>query len=71
MDHVTVDIPSERTRRGNLLENIECNEKDVLAALSSVCRGDNVNGMRNEFKRALAFILPTDPAKNKKKRGHA
>ena len=27
--------------------------------------------MRNEFERAVAFLLPTDPVKNKKKRGHA
>ena len=26
--------------------------------------------MRNEFERAVAFLLPTDPVKNNKKRGH-
>ena len=30
-----------------------------------------MNGIINEFKRAVAFILPTDHVKNKKKRGHA
>ena len=44
-----VEIPRERTRVRHLLENIECNDKDVLAALSSVCIDDNVNGMRYEF----------------------
>ena len=70
-DHVTVDIPSERMRVGNLLENIECNDKDVSAALSSVRIGENVNGTRNEFKREVDLILPTEPVKNKKKKGHA
>ena len=32
-DHVMFDIPSERTSVGHLLENIEYNDKDVLAAL--------------------------------------
>ena len=27
--------------------------------------------MINEFERAVAILLPTDPVKNKKKRGHA
>ena len=70
-DHVTVDIPSERTRVGHLLENIECNDKDALTALSYVRLDNNVNGMRNEFEREVAFLLPTDPAKNKNKRRHA
>ena len=30
-----------------------------------------MNGTRNEYKRAVSFILPTDPVNNKKKRGHA
>ena len=45
-------------------------DKDILAALSSVCLDDNVNGRINESKREVAFLLPTDPVKNKKKRGH-
>ena len=65
-----VEIPRERTRVRHLLENIECNDKDVLAALSSVCLDDNVNRMRNKRERAVAFLLPTDPVKNNKKRGH-
>ena len=54
-----------------LLENIECNDKDFSPALSYVCLDYNVNGMINEFERAVAFLLPTDTVNNKKKRGHA
>ena len=46
-DHVMVEIPSEHTRVGHLLENSECNYKDVLSALSSISLDDNVNRMRN------------------------
>ena len=70
-DHVTVEIPSECTGVGYLINNIYCNDKDLSAALSSVSLDDNANGMINEFEKAVAFLLPTDPVKNKKKRGHA
>ena len=70
-DHVTVEILSEITHVGHLIENIECNEKYVLAALSSVCLDDNVNGMRNDFERVVDFLLTTDPIKNKKMRVNA
>ena len=67
---MTVEILSERTRLGHLLEKIECNGKDVLASLSSVCLDGNVNGTINEFERAVDLILPTEPVRSKKKRGH-
>ena len=54
-----------------ILENIKCNDKDVSAALSSVRLDDSVNGTRNQFKRAVAFLLPNEPVRNKKNRGHA
>ena len=69
--HVTVEIQSERMREGHLLDNIEVNDKDVSAALSYVCLDDNVNGTRNDFERAVDFLLLNEPVKNKKKRGHA
>ena len=68
---MTVDILSESTCVGHLIKNIEFNEKDVSAALSSVCLDNNVKGMINEFERAVAFLLPTEPVKNNKKRGYA
>ena len=70
-DHVTVDISSECTRVRHMLENIECNDKDLSAVLSYVCLNDNVIGMRNEFETPVAFLLPTDPVKNKKKKESA
>ena len=41
-----------------------------MAAISSVCLDDNVDRIINEFERSVSFLLPTDPVKNKKKRGH-
>ncbi len=67
-DHVSVELPNERTRVGYLIDNIDCQDKDVTTALSHIRLDDNVNGMRGDFEKAVAFLLPTDPVK-KKKRG--
>ena len=67
---MTVYIPSESTPVGHIRNHIKCNSKDVSALLSSVCLDENVNRMINEFERAVAFLLPTDPVKNKKNRVH-
>ena len=50
---------------------IECNDKDVLAALSYFCLDHNVNRMRKESRGSVPFLLPTDAVKNKKKKVHA
>ena len=66
-EHVTVELPSERTRVGYLLENIDCQDKDVTTALSHIRLDDGANGMRGDFERSVAFLLPTDPVKRKQK----
>ena len=35
-----------------------------------MCLDDIVNGMKNESESEVAFLLPTDPVNNNKKRGH-
>ena len=73
-EHVAVELPNERTRVGYLIENINCNDKDVTTAVSHVRLSDGPGGMRGDFELAVAFLLPTDPVKRKKsgaKRGSA
>ena len=71
-EHVAVELPNERTRVGYLLENIDCNDKNVTTALSHIRLDDTVDaagnpsGLRNEFEGAVAFLLPTDPVKKKR-----
>ena len=67
-EHVQVEIPNERSRVGYLLDNIDCQDRDVTTALSHIRLDDTQQGMRSDFERAVAFLLPTDPVK-KKKRG--
>jgi hypothetical protein len=72
-DHVLAELPNERTRFGYVLDNIDCNNNDVAAALSSIRLDDTTDpttgdptGMRNDFESAVAFLLPRDPVKKKK-----
>ena len=76
-EHIAVELPNERTRVKYLMDNMkECNDKDVTAALAAIRQDDTMtaganptpSGMRNNFERAVAFLLPTDPVKGKKKR---
>ena len=65
-EHVQIELPNERSRVGYLLENIDCSDKDVTTALSHIRLDDSVGGMRSDFERSVAFLLPTDPVKKKR-----
>ena len=68
-EHVNCQLPDERSRVQYLLDNIQVEDSNVKAALSSVRMDDTANGMRNNFEAAVAFLLPTDPVERKKARG--
>ena len=69
-----MELPNERMRVGYLIKNIDCNDKDVTTAVSHIRLDDTTNavgnpsGTRNDFERAVAFLLPTNPV-GKKRRG--
>ena len=65
-EHVQVELPNERSRVGYLLDNIDCSDRDVVTALSHIRMDDGAAGMRSDFERAVAFLLPTDPVKKKR-----
>ena len=51
-----------------MLEAIkDCPDKDVAAALAAIRLDDGMNGMRRNFERTIAFLLPTDPVKKRQK----
>ena len=66
-EHVSVQVPEERMRVGYLIENITCADPDVKAAIAAVKLDDNINGLRNDFERTAALLLPVDPVDKKKK----
>ena len=65
-EHVQIELPNERSRVGYLLDNIDCSDKDVTTALSHIRLDDTPTGMRMDFERSVAFLLPTDPVKKKR-----
>ena len=49
------------------MENIQVDDSNVKAALSSIRMDDTPAGRRNNFEAAVAFLLPTDPVAKKGK----
>ena len=66
--HVKCVVPDERARVGYLLENIENNDADLRAAVASIKMDDKPNGLREDFEKAVAILLPTDPVVKKKRK---
>ena len=66
-EHVTYQLPHDRTRVKYLMDAIKCTDPGVVAALSSIRLDDGEAGMRNNFDLAVTFLLPTDPIAKKQK----
>ena len=70
--HVNFQLPTEHTRVGYLIDNIQNNDPDLRAALASI--RINTNNMREDFEAAVTFLLPVCPyakhrSSNSEKRG--
>ena len=57
--HVGFQIPTEHSRVGFLLDNIKSKDPYLASALGNVRL--NTNGMRTDFEKTVAFILPVCP----------
>ena len=57
--HVNFQLPTQHTRIGYLIDNINNADPDLRAAIASI-RIDT-NNMRNDFEASVAFLLPVDP----------
>ena len=66
-DNVNCQLPDDRSRVQYLLDNIQVDDSNVKAALSSIRMDDTPTGRRNNFESAVAFLLPTDPVTKKGK----
>jgi hypothetical protein len=58
-NHVDFQLPTEHTRVGYLLDNIENADADLRAAIANIRQ--NVNDTRTNFESAIAVLLPVDP----------
>ena len=67
--HVNFQLPTEHTRVGYLIDNIQNNDPDLRAALASI--RINTNNMREDFEAAVTFMLPVCPyAKHRSSNGN-
>ena len=64
-EHIAYQLPNEHTRVGYLLEGIQCPDPGLQAAMASVRTDNGANGMRSDFERAAAHLLPYDPVAQK------
>ena len=63
--HVSYQLPNERTRGSYLLDAIQCNDAVVQATLAGVRKDDP--GMCDNFESAASYLLPSCPVARKKK----
>ena len=68
-EHIAYQLPNKLTRVGYLLEGIQCSDPGLQAAMASVRTNDGVNGMRSDFEKAAAHLLPYDPVATKRTAG--
>ena len=62
-DHVSHQIPKNRTRVGYLIDSIESKDAKVFLGLAAIRQDDQ--GMRETFEQAAVFLAPTCPVANK------
>ena len=61
-NHVTCTGPGGRESVSFITDGMaKYNDADIKAALANICLDDSPTGMRNDFKKAVAHLLPTDP----------
>ena len=57
--HVKFQLPNKHTRVSNLIDSIENSDAALQAAIANIRH--NANGMRDNFEKAAAVLLPVDP----------
>jgi hypothetical protein len=68
-EHIAYQLPNERTCVTYLLDNIQCADATLQAAIAAVRQDKGVNGMMNDFEAAVAYLLPSDPVAKKRTSG--
>ena len=64
-EHVQYQLPNESARVGLLIDTIQCADAGLQAAMASVKTDNGPYGLRNNFERAVAHLLPYDPVAKK------
>ena len=64
--HVPYQLPNELTRVRYLLDAIENDDAGLQAAMAGVEQDTGAGGMRSDFEKAAAHLLPKDPVVKKR-----
>ena len=68
-EHIAYQLPNKLTRVRYLLEGIQYSDPGLQAAMASMLTDDGVNGLRSDFEKAAAHLLPYDPVARKRTAG--
>eukprot|EP00957_Ditylum_brightwellii_P003521 266680-Ditylum_brightwellii.AAC.1 len=63
--YVKFQLPNELSRVKYLLKSIESGDPMLQASLALIKNDDKPDGKMYDFKRTMAFIIPSDPAARK------
>jgi hypothetical protein len=64
--HVNFQLPNGHSRVGYLLTSIENNDAGLQAAMANINSDQGVGGMRLDFEKAVAHLLPYCPVAKRK-----
>ena len=68
-EHVQYQLPNEHSCVGFLIDAIQCADAGLQAAMPSVKMDNGLNGLWNNFERAISHLLPYDPVAKKRATG--
>jgi hypothetical protein len=68
-EHVTFQLPNERTRVTYLLDAVQCSDPGLQAAMAQVRTDSGAGGKMNDFEATASYLLPYDPVSKKRASG--
>ena len=68
--HISYQVPNERTRVVMLLDGIKNSDPDLRAAMAIIRRDRTPDGLLFNFEEAASFLLPADPVAIKRTAGN-
>lgn len=68
-EHVSIQLPNERSRVGYLLDSIECQDLYVITQLAQIKSNDP--SLRENFEASVTSLIPVDPVVKKKGKNEA
>ena len=65
-EHVSFQLPNQRSCVKFLLDAIECNDVPLQASMTLIRNDDAPTGKMNNFESTASFLLPHDPVSKKR-----